>query len=188
MGKNFMSNRTVTARILLLAGTAIALPSAALAQDAQPLPPAEAAVAAEGTAADNANEIVETGDIVVTARRRNEALLDVPIAVTTYSGAELDRQGAVDITDIADTTPNVTLEVSRDDQLVQIPLTVREETVDGQKIGRRPLPRARGRVPIPDRYRCPLPPARSRCPINAASASTAPPRSADPRATNASDI
>jgi len=113
MGKNFMSNRTVTARILLLARTAIALPSAALAQDAQPLPPAEAAVAAEGTAADNANEIVETGDIVVTARRRNEALLDVPIAVTTYSGAELDRQGAVDITDIADTTPNVTLEVSR---------------------------------------------------------------------------
>jgi iron complex outermembrane receptor protein len=52
-------------------------------------------------------------EIVVTARRRNELLLDVPVAVTAYSGEQLDRQGALDITDIADTTPNVTLEVSR---------------------------------------------------------------------------
>src|SRR3954451_16489667 len=51
--------------------------------------------------------------IVVTARRRNELLLNVPIAVTAYSGEQLDRKGALDITDIADTTPNVTLEVSR---------------------------------------------------------------------------
>ena len=51
--------------------------------------------------------------IVVTARRRNEILLDVPVAVTAYSGEQLDRQGALDITDIADTTPNVNLEVSR---------------------------------------------------------------------------
>jgi iron complex outermembrane recepter protein len=51
--------------------------------------------------------------IVVTARRRNELLLNVPIAVTAYSGEQLNRQGALDITDIADTTPNVTLEVSR---------------------------------------------------------------------------
>ena len=51
--------------------------------------------------------------IVVTARRRNEILLDVPIAVTAYTGEQLNRQGALDITDIADTTPNVTLEVSR---------------------------------------------------------------------------
>ena len=47
-------------------------------------------------------------EIVVTARRRNELLLDVPVAVTAYSGEQLDRQGALDITDIADTTPNVT--------------------------------------------------------------------------------
>jgi iron complex outermembrane receptor protein len=51
--------------------------------------------------------------IVVTARRRNELLLNVPIAVTAYSGEQLDRQGALDITDVAATTPNVTLEVSR---------------------------------------------------------------------------
>ena len=106
-----MSNRNVTARVALLAGSAIlaALSSPAFAQDGDQQP-------AEVTAADApaaTEEAVQTGDIVVTARRRDEALLDVPIAVTAYSGAQLERQGAVDITDIADTTPNVTLEVSR---------------------------------------------------------------------------
>ena len=37
----------------------------------------------------------------------------MPIAVTAYSGAQLEREGAIDITDIGDTTPNVTLEASR---------------------------------------------------------------------------
>ena len=52
-------------------------------------------------------------EIIVTARRRNELLLDVPVAVTAYSGEQLERQGAIDITDVGDTTPNVTLETSR---------------------------------------------------------------------------
>lgn len=52
-------------------------------------------------------------EIVVTARRRAERLQDVPIAVTAYSGEALERQGALDLTDISDTTPNVTLETSR---------------------------------------------------------------------------
>jgi len=51
--------------------------------------------------------------IVVTARRRNEVLLNVPIAVTAYSGEQLNRAGALDITDIAKTTPDVTLKASR---------------------------------------------------------------------------
>ena len=107
-----MSNRTVAARLLLLAGTAMIAATPALAQDQQaPAETAAAEPAAEAEAASGDN--VATGEIVVTARRRNEALLDVPIAVTAYSGAELERQGAVDITDVADTTPNVTLEVSR---------------------------------------------------------------------------
>lgn len=52
-------------------------------------------------------------EIIVTARRRAESLQDVPIAVTAYSGEALERQGALDLTDISDTTPNVTLETSR---------------------------------------------------------------------------
>ncbi len=62
---------------------------------------------------ENASAEASDQTIVVTARRRNEILLDVPVAVTAYSGEQLNRQGALDITDIADTTPNVTLEVSR---------------------------------------------------------------------------
>ena len=106
-----MSHRTVTARLWLLAGTALIATTPAMAQDQQV--PAES-VAAEPAAADVVpDETVDSGEIVVTARRRDEALQDVPIAVTAYSGAELARQGAIDITDVADTTPNVTLEVSR---------------------------------------------------------------------------
>lgn len=55
----------------------------------------------------------EEGAIVVTARRREESLLDVPIAITAYTGAQLEQSGAIDITDISQTTPNVTLEPSR---------------------------------------------------------------------------
>ena len=55
----------------------------------------------------------EDGAIVVTARRREESLLDVPIAISAISGAQLERTGAIDITDISNRTPNVTLETSR---------------------------------------------------------------------------
>jgi iron complex outermembrane receptor protein len=63
------------------------------------------------TAADLAP--ADDGVITVTARRRAENLQDVPIAVTAFSGEALERQGATDITDLNDTTPNVTLETSR---------------------------------------------------------------------------
>jgi iron complex outermembrane receptor protein len=56
----------------------------------------------------------DNGDvIVVTARRREESLLDVPLSVTAYTGEQLEQSGAIDITAINETTPNVTLEVSR---------------------------------------------------------------------------
>jgi iron complex outermembrane recepter protein len=55
----------------------------------------------------------DDGEIIVTARRREESLMDVPVAVTAYSGDQLEAEGAIDITDIADTTPNTTLENSR---------------------------------------------------------------------------
>ena len=110
-----MSDMTIgmgAARRHLLASIgllAFAISAPALAQD---VPPAEAAPPAEAETQDEAAEAVDT-EIVVTARRRNERLLDVPVAVTAYSGEQLERQGALDITDISDTTPNVTLETSR---------------------------------------------------------------------------
>nr|WP_228244295.1 TonB-dependent receptor [Porphyrobacter sp. GA68] len=60
------------------------------------------------------DEVQSDGNtIIVTARRREESLIDVPIAVTAYSGEALLQAGAIDLTDIAQTTPNTTLEASR---------------------------------------------------------------------------
>jgi iron complex outermembrane receptor protein len=65
--------------------------------------------------AQSADEAAEADDgaIVVTARRREENLIDVPIAITAISGDQLAAQGALDITALAETVPNVTLEPSR---------------------------------------------------------------------------
>ena len=94
--------RADTRAWLFVSAAALAvLPTTAMAQTA---PADQAAVTTDATGGE---------EIVVTARRRVESLQDVPIAVTAYSGEQLESQGAVDITDISDTTPNVTLETSR---------------------------------------------------------------------------
>ena len=100
----------IHARAALLASIAacafIAGPAAAQDTTQPPAPPANAQTQDQASTASDQ-------EIVVTARRRSELLLDVPVAVTAYSGEQLNRQGALDITDIADTTPNVNLETSR---------------------------------------------------------------------------
>ncbi|MFC3440212.1 TonB-dependent receptor [Sphingobium rhizovicinum] len=55
----------------------------------------------------------DSAAIVVTARRREETLVSVPIAVSAFSGEALERGGAIDISDLANVTPNTTLEASR---------------------------------------------------------------------------
>ena len=90
-------------------GAAVAALTAASPLYAQDEPTAaEVADEVESVTADQNEE-----DILVTARRRTENLQDVPIAVTAYSGEALQEKGATDITDISDTTPNVTIETSR---------------------------------------------------------------------------
>ncbi len=88
----------------LLTGAALAacLAAPAAAQDADEESPA----VVESTGDDGAV-------ITVTARRREERLTDVPIAITAFSGEQLEQSGAIDIIDIAQTTPSVTLEASR---------------------------------------------------------------------------
>jgi outer membrane receptor protein involved in Fe transport len=53
------------------------------------------------------------GEVMVTARRREETLQEVPIAVSSISGDMLDAVGAQDLTVVSQTIPNVTLENSR---------------------------------------------------------------------------
>ena len=80
-----------TRNVLLAAAIAAALPVPALAQD----------------------EVAALGDIIVTARKREESLQDVPISVTAVSGEKLEEMGVPDVVAIGQSMPNVTLEASR---------------------------------------------------------------------------
>ncbi|HST92328.1 MAG TPA: TonB-dependent receptor, partial [Brevundimonas sp.] len=81
----------------LLAGAAwSALSTFAMAQDAVPQ---------EGA--------TTVDDVVVTARRRTENLQDVPIAVTAVSAETLENRGSADITELARSTPGLTLNSAR---------------------------------------------------------------------------
>ncbi|WP_109808936.1 TonB-dependent receptor [Sphingosinithalassobacter portus] len=97
-----MSRMIPSARTILCAGAAFAaLGSApAFAQDA-------------GQTTDAALEAQSGDEIVVTARRREESLIDVPISLSVISGDTLTEQGAPDITALQDRTPNLTLQIAR---------------------------------------------------------------------------
>jgi iron complex outermembrane receptor protein len=113
--------RRLSITTALKLGTAFAALAAAAPAYAQTAdqPTQGAGEEQEAQIANDQNPAVESGeagvnnDIVVTARRRAETLQDVPIAITAYSAEQLENSGALDITDIAQTTPNVSLEVSR---------------------------------------------------------------------------
>ena len=53
------------------------------------------------------------GTVQVTAQRREESQLDVPLSVSAFDGGLLADLGVTDLTEVAKITPNVTLEVSR---------------------------------------------------------------------------
>ena len=83
----------------LLAGAAWgALSTMAVAQDAP---------------AQTQDEAAAVGDVIVTARRRDEALKDVPISVSALGAERLEETGATDITALQQQTPNATVQVAR---------------------------------------------------------------------------
>jgi iron complex outermembrane receptor protein len=103
--RNTMSTKSRLITGLKIGGAAAAFAAATplYAQD-QPVP----SQVSDAQTAANEDEV-----IFVTARRRVESITNVPLSITAYSGEELENEGALDITDIGDTTPNVTLEASR---------------------------------------------------------------------------
>ena len=81
----------------LLAGAAwSALSTFAMAQDAAPQ--------------DGASSL---DDVVVSARRRDELLKDVPISVSAIGEERLEQTGASDITALQQQTPNATVQIAR---------------------------------------------------------------------------
>ncbi|MDX2416737.1 MAG: TonB-dependent receptor [Xanthomonadales bacterium] len=86
----------------LFLGVAIALGTVALM-------PATALAQEEST--EIRDSVLE--EVIVTATRREESLMEVPIAVTAISGEELAKFGMLDITFVEQMSPNTTLKVSR---------------------------------------------------------------------------
>jgi len=84
----------------LLAGAALsAISTAAMAQDTGAM--------ATGPQASMID------DVIVTARRRDEQLKDVPVAVTALGAERLEETGASDITALQQQTPNATVQAAR---------------------------------------------------------------------------
>lgn len=84
---------------------------AALAATA--LTPLMPAVAQDGTDTDTANDQRRFTTVTVTAQRREQNLIDVPVSVSAFDGDLLADLGVSDLTEVAKISPNVTLEVSR---------------------------------------------------------------------------
>jgi iron complex outermembrane receptor protein len=99
-GQNKQGGKAVWKRLFL--GVAVALGTVALM-------PATA-LAQEESAEESDNTLEE---VIVTATRREESLMEVPIAVTAISGEELAEFGMLDITYVEQMSPNTTLKVSR---------------------------------------------------------------------------
>ncbi len=90
---------TTRTRIALLAGVSLMAGLPAAAQTAAP--------AADAVA--GGDEVVESAEIVVSARRREEKLIDVPVAVTAFSQADLQKFQAVDLAGLQAAAPNLNL-------------------------------------------------------------------------------
>ena len=89
-------NRLV--KTALLAGAAFGvMTTAAQAQEAAPV----------------GEQVSSVDDIIVSARRRDEALKDVPVSVSAMSAERLEQTGATDITALQQQTPNATVQVAR---------------------------------------------------------------------------
>jgi iron complex outermembrane receptor protein len=102
---------------LLALGLVIGAP--ALAQTATPEPELSADDAQTG----------QTDDIVVTARRVEERLQDVPIAITAFSGDTLIDKGATNIGDVAAFTPGFSTNIAGSNPTV-ITLQIRGQSTD----------------------------------------------------------
>ncbi|AYJ84869.1 TonB-dependent receptor (plasmid) [Sphingomonas paeninsulae] len=99
-----MSKSSFTRRSLLLGVAIISFPAVAFGQDAQPS--AAGASAGDKTVVAQAKD-VGLEDIIVTARRRSESMINVPVAVTALSGADVARYSANNIDKITQLAPQV---------------------------------------------------------------------------------
>jgi iron complex outermembrane receptor protein len=51
-------------------------------------------------------------EVIVTARRREESVQDIPISISAFTADEIELRGMLDVTDIAAAAPNVQMDSS----------------------------------------------------------------------------
>ena len=91
--------------VWLLSAGLYALSMPAYAQDTSSEPAQPESATAEAAAVDDAQR--DTSEIVVTATRRNEALSDVPLAVSAVTAETLQNSGASDIRQLTQVSPSL---------------------------------------------------------------------------------
>ena len=81
----------------------------ALAWAGGAVPSAHAAAAAAATASKSGSNDTQLGEVLVTTRKREERLQDVPIPVSAFNAADITSKAAVNLTGLSDSLPNVEL-------------------------------------------------------------------------------
>lgn len=88
---------------VLLATSSMLVPVSAWAEDAAPPSGAQSAPAS----GDSTGQTASGDEIIVSARRRDERLIDAPVAITAVSGQTLGTYAATKLTDISSLVPNL---------------------------------------------------------------------------------
>ena len=82
-----------------LAGSAVLLSAVSVAAHAQE---------SDASAGDGASDGASSGDeIIVTARKRNESMVDVPVAISALSAKDVQRYAVADLTQVGQVVPQV---------------------------------------------------------------------------------
>ena len=102
---------------VLLAGTALTLGSPAFAADAQAASTPDAPTAPQEPNTEQTTPpppgaspaAAQDQDIVVTARKREESLKDVPVAATAITGEVIEKRGFTSVKEVAQLTPSLNI-------------------------------------------------------------------------------
>ncbi|MEO9132967.1 MAG: TonB-dependent receptor [Sphingomonas sp.] len=101
---DFAHARRVKCLLVSASSSALLIAMPALAQDQS-----QAAPTTAPAQTDEADAATITQDIIVTAQFRRERLQDTPIAITAITAAQLEARNQTDLSQVADTAPNVSL-------------------------------------------------------------------------------
>ena len=105
--KKSFQRRQLPNRLILNCGVSVAAGLAAGVAQAQSAAAPAGAASAPAASEPAAQETQQIGQIVVTARRRNEALVDVPIAISVVTSDKLQQLGVASTTDLANFVPGL---------------------------------------------------------------------------------